>query len=145
MNKNTSYFLKFDQKNVSNLAVYIIKVMWFNKFDQIWFNYVTFSFQIKTYLILWNVKSFVKTCIPVDLLVFFGSLIDFKWSLNFALLILVFHTPRYFEHRIFLALDNAFACYNKDTRRNQNKVINKRNSVFRFTCSSVLLLNNVIR
>ena len=40
MNKSTSYFLKFDQKNVSNLAAYIIKVMWFNKFDQIWFYFL---------------------------------------------------------------------------------------------------------
>ena len=28
------------------------------------------------------------------------------------------HTLLYFEHRIFLALDNAFSYYNKDTRKN---------------------------
>ena len=62
-----------------------------------------------------------------------------------ALFTLVFHTQIYFEHRVFLVLDNAFFCYNKGTRRNQNKVINERNSVFRFTRSSVLQVNNIIR
>ena len=37
-----------------------------------------------------------------------------------------FHTI--FEYQIFLALDNVFY-YNKDTRRNQNKVINEGNIV----------------
>ena len=31
----------------------------------------------------------------------------------------------YFEHLGFLALHNVFSYYNKDTWRNQNKVINK--------------------
>ena len=36
MNKNTFYFLKnLIKKNVSNFAVYIIKFIWFDKFDQI--------------------------------------------------------------------------------------------------------------
>ena len=39
----------------------------------------------------------------------------------------------YFEHWVFLVVDNMFSYYNKDTRRNQNKVINERNIVFRFT------------
>ena len=45
-----------------------------------------------------------------------------------------FHTWLYFEHRVFLALDKVFCYYNKDTQRNQNKVINKINIVFPFTC-----------
>ena len=44
----------------------------------------------------------------------------------------------YFEHRIFLALDNVFSSYNKDTQRNQNKVINGRNIDFCFSRLSVL-------
>ena len=55
-----------------------------------------------------------------------------------------FHMLLYFEYQIFLALDKVFFYYNKDTQRNQRKVINKRNIVFFFTCSSVLQVNNVI-
>ena len=33
MSRNTPYFFKFDFKNVSNFAVYIIKLIWFDKFD----------------------------------------------------------------------------------------------------------------
>ena len=35
MNKNMSYFCRFDLKNVSNFAVYIVKFIWFDKLDQI--------------------------------------------------------------------------------------------------------------
>ena len=44
----------------------------------------------------------------------------------------------YFEHQVFLVLDNVFSYYNKDTRRNQNKIINERNIVFLYINSSVL-------
>ena len=33
--KTRHVFFKFDLKNVSNFAVYIIKFIWFDKFDQI--------------------------------------------------------------------------------------------------------------
>ena len=35
-----------------------------------------------------------------------------------------FHKLLYFERRVFLALNNVFSYYKKDTQRNQNKVIN---------------------
>ena len=44
-----------------------------------------------------------------------------------------FHMLLYFKHQVFLALDIVFSYYNKDTWKNQNKVINKRNIVFHFT------------
>ena len=56
-----------------------------------------------------------------------------------------FHTLLYFEHQVFLALDKVFCYYDKDTWRNQNKVIDERNIVFRFTRSSMLQVNNIIQ
>ena len=41
-----------------------------------------------------------------------------------------FHTQLYFKYQVFLGLDNVFSYYNKVTRRNQSKVINKRNMSF---------------
>ena len=52
--------------------------------------------------------------------------------------------PCYFEHWVFLVL-YVFSYYNKNRQRNQNKVINDKTIVFRFTSSSVLLVNNIIQ
>ena len=42
------------------------------------YTYYVALFHTDFYLILWDVKSFVKACIPVGPLVFFESLIDFQ-------------------------------------------------------------------
>ena len=81
-------------------------------------------------------QSLVKTCIPVSIsLSFFAPssvtfffrnnvLIDFKWSLSLRrLLYSRSQTLLYSEHWVFLAMDVS-SYYNKDTRKNQNKVVN---------------------
>ena len=47
---------------------------------------------------------------------------------SFALLALVY-TLLYFEHQVFLVFDDFFSFYHKDTKRNQNNVVNGRNIV----------------
>ena len=121
-------------------------------------NYVTFVF-LETLLI----NFFVKTCISVSLLVllYVSKLLlkqnclnncELRYTLLFFLKNFFFissdHTVRiaylgfhtlYFEHWVFLLLDNVLSyCYNKDTQRNQNKVINGRNIVFCFSDLRVL-------
>ena len=102
-----------------------------------------------------DVKSFVKTCISVIIFVFLrhpvffffknNILIDLQWSLKIRFVYLSFHTLLYFQHRVFLALDNVFSYYNKGTQRNQNKVINERNIIaLRFIRSYVLQVNDII-
>ena len=62
----------------------------------------------------------------------------FSMIAQFALL-----TLYKFKHWVFLVLDNVFSYYNKDTWINQNKVIIKRNIIFRFTLSCVSEINTI--
>ena len=80
---------------------------------------------------------FVKT--SVNLFVFFLSspLIFFKCFLLFSVItqfvrLALVQTLLYFEHWVFLELDDVF-CYNKDTQRNENEVISWKNLVFCFS------------
>ena len=72
-------------------------------------------------------QSFCLFCI-IPQLIF--SMIDY----------LVFRCCYKLEHQVFLDLHNVFSYYNKDTWRNKNMVINKRNIVFHFTHSYVTSL-----
>ena len=77
------------------------------------------------------VKSFFKTCISVNLFVFFESFSVFLFFFSSFLVCITylrFHMLLNFEHLVFAALDLS-SYYNKDTWRNQNKAINKGNII----------------
>ena len=61
-----SNLIKFDQFDRVLVAI----ADWFNQLSIVdWLNYVAL-FPKDFYLILWDVKSFLKTCIPVNLCLF---------------------------------------------------------------------------
>ena len=78
MNGNTSYFSLFDSTNLIKLIWLCISddswlVDWFKSFSVVddWFNLLHYLLFLKyLYLILLNVKSFVRTCIRANLLYF---------------------------------------------------------------------------
>ena len=110
-----------------------------------------------SFLVLQDVKSFVKTSIPLIFLFFFFSLFFFffffffflktKFYLlsvitQFVLPILAFTYICWVFHGdispcVFLVLD-VLSSYYKDTRSNQIKVIDEKNIVFHLTHSSAL-------
>ena len=77
----------------------------------------------------------------MNLFVFFVSFPVIFWFIfsdhSIRVAYIGFHTL-YFKHQVFLGLDNVFSYYNKVTQRNQNKVVNGGNIVFRFSGLSVL-------
>ena len=93
------------------------------------------------------VNVFVKTYISANLTVFFAVSPVIFLKMFFLIFsghticaaYLGFHTLLYFEHQVFLALDNVFPYCKKDTQRNQNKVINRRNVIFCFSHLNVFL------
>ena len=95
-------------------------------------------------LVFYLVNRFVFLRHP--LLIFKKNVFFFSFSLitQCALFLAWFHTLLYFEHRVFLALNNVFSYYNKDTQRNQNTVIHGTNIFFCLFRSSVLQANYMI-
>ena len=136
-------FKKIDQTKMFQMLLYtlsnlfnstnLIKLIWpcvSNNFSIVdLLNQLRYFIFLKDlYLNLLGVNSFVQTCISVNLSILHHLLFRLIFSYHsIRIAYLGFHTPLYFEHQVFLALDSVFSYYHKGTQRNQNKAINDRN------------------
>ena len=118
----------WSSKNVPNFAVTLYQIYFIQRTFLLKLVFQSFFLSFLCYLLLF---SFKKT--------FFLFFSDHSVYVAY----LGFHTLLFFEHQVFLLLD-VFSYYNKDTQRNRNKVIIRRNIIFCFSCLSVLEVNNTI-